>query len=84
MRNAWFDRSKAGSRQGMRGAAVAAWAIVFALFAILAVPSLSGTAAERPAAPIASLVAHAVQPSADSCHCDGDDQMMTAPAPALC
>jgi hypothetical protein len=84
MRNAWFDRSKAGSRHGMRGAAVAAWAIVFALFAILAVPSLSGTAAERPVAPIASLVAHAVQPAADSCHCEDDDQMMTAPAPALC
>jgi hypothetical protein len=85
MRNAWFDRSAAGSRYGMRRAALAAWAIVFALFAILAVPSLSGTPKHRASQGhvIASLVDRAVQPDGDSCRYGDYDRTME-PAPQLC
>jgi hypothetical protein len=88
MRNASIDRLVADRRLGLRRAALAAWAIVFALFAaVLIVPSLTGASASRPATPdraIMSLVAHAVPSADDSCRCDDFDHLAMAPAPALC
>jgi hypothetical protein len=55
------------------------------LFAVvLAMPDAT---ARRPAtadAAIATLVAHAVQPADDSCHCGEFDRLDMAPAPSLC
>ncbi|HLZ65297.1 MAG TPA: hypothetical protein VKQ29_03645 [Aliidongia sp.] len=86
MRNAWFDRPSAGRRFGMRRAALAAWAIVFMLFALVVIfPGV--TSAHGPATPdraIASLVARAAPPESDSCPCDEFDPLATTAAPSLC
>jgi hypothetical protein len=85
MRNDWFDRSAAERRLGMRRAALAAWALVLVLFAIVFI--IPGATANQMATPdhaIASLVAHSAQTSSDSCHCDDFDHLATAPSTSLC
>jgi hypothetical protein len=84
MRNVWFDRSATGRRRGLRRAMVAAWAIVFALFAlVLAMPDATARHRATADAAIATLLAH-VQPTDDSCHCGEFDRLEMAPAPSLC
>ena len=85
MRNVWFDRSATERRRGLRRAAVAAWAVVFALFAVvLAMPDATARHSAPADAAIATLVAHAVPPADDSCHCGEFDRLDMAPAPSLC
>ena len=87
MRQANLDRSPGDRRFGMRRATLAAWLVVFTLFAgAFAVSSLIGAPAGRPASPdraIASLVARAVPPDHDACQCTDLDHLETA-APSLC
>lgn len=85
MRNDWFDRPAAERRLGVRRAAIVAWTVVLVLFAIVAiVPAAPAQQAAAPDRAIANLVAHAVQPVSDSCHCDDYDHLAMAPSPSLC
>lgn len=85
MRNDWFDRSAADCRLGMRRATIAAWTLVLVLLVVVfVVPAAPANQAAAPDSAIASLVAHAVQPVSDSCHCDDFDRLAMAPSPSLC
>ena len=88
MRQANLDRSHGDRRFGMRRAAVAAWAVVFALFGLaFVVSSLAGPPTGRPASPdraIASLVVRAVPPERDACQCTEFDHLQMTAAPSLC
>jgi len=87
MRNGWFDRSAAGRRLGVRRAAIAAWAVVFLLFgAVFLVSGRTGSDAPAPSPDraITSLVAHAVPPDADACHCDEFDRLAKASSASMC
>ena len=85
MRQASLDRPHSGRRLGTRRAAVAAWTLVLAHFAVLFMVSGS---ADRPAASperaIASLVARAVPPEHDACQCTEFDRLEETTAPSLC
>jgi glycerol uptake facilitator-like aquaporin len=88
MRKASLDRSQDDRRLGMRRAAIAAWAVVFALFAfILVMPSFSDSSVNRAPSPghaIERLVARAVPQDSDACQCTEFDRLEMAPAPSLC
>ncbi|GGF22209.1 hypothetical protein GCM10011611_30350 [Aliidongia dinghuensis] len=88
MRQPNFDGSRRDPRYGGARATVAAWAVVFALFAfVLAFPSLAGRSSSQPVSPdraIAKLVARAVPADRDICQCTEFDHLEMTAAPSLC
>jgi len=85
MRTTYFDRPRRGRRLGIR-AAGAAWAVVFALFAlVLVAPTLFGnhkqSSQDRVIAP---LLARVVVPQVDACLSTDRDYGETDKTPSLC